>query len=334
MRIVIFNMNPILRSTVLNLLCPEQGAQTAEHGSKADHLRGDDDTNNPTTIRINETDYRILASTIDLRLQDAKTAIPVQAARVILTLRRLATTTETATGTATETETETEGVTGKLLAPHHNVVEVAAHAFAWLRDATSPANVRIEAILDTEAAALPGQHTSSHARPPTVAPRASLIPTHPPPTPPGPPSSSATARGGASQSLAVTYRAYIAAINARAMSTSLPHFCHATVTHNAVPHTLPEYQALMEDAQAAIPDITFVISDLITNEQTQMVAARLEFTGTPEKEFAGVCIPSSEKGRRREVRFSEVVFYWFQEGKIREVVSLVDLEAYRKQVKG
>lgn len=120
------------------------------------------------------------------------------------------------------------------------------------------------------------------------------------------------------------------------MATTLPRFCHATVTHNTVPRTLAEYQSLMEDAQAAIPDITFVISDLITDEDRQMVAARLEFTGTPVKAFAGVVPPAEEEleGRRREVRFSEVVFYWFQEGKIREVVSLVDLETYRKQVKG
>lgn len=133
------------------------------------------------------------------------------------------------------------------------------------------------------------------------------------------------------ETLKTRYKAYIDAINARNMSQTLPAFCHDIVTHNGKPLPLVEYQRLMEDAQAVIPDLYFSIASSLVDFDKQILAARLDFRGTPVGEFAGV---APIGGMKKEVRFSEVVFYWFREGKIAQVVSLVDLIDYRKQVIG
>lgn len=88
----------------------------------------------------------------------------------------------------------------------------------------------------------------------------------------------------------------------------------------------------MEDAQEAVSGLTFTVAeeDLVIDEARQMVAARIRFRGKARRAWGGV-VP---KGNGVDVDFGEVVFYWFQEGKIREVVSLVDMEAYRAQVRG
>lgn len=83
----------------------------------------------------------------------------------------------------------------------------------------------------------------------------------------------------------------------------------------------------MEDAQEAIPDMIFQVVDLIVDEDKQQVAARLEFTGTPVKNWEDV------EPNGKEVNFSEQAFYWFEKGKICSVVSVVDMEAYRKQMR-
>lgn len=131
--------------------------------------------------------------------------------------------------------------------------------------------------------------------------------------------------------LKTRYKAYIDAINGRNMSQTLPAFCHDVVIHNGKSLPLVEYQKLMEDAQAVITDLEFNIASSLVDVDKQSLAARLDFRGTPIGEFAGV---APLEGVKKEVRFSEIVFYWFRDGKIAQVVSMVDLVDYRKQVTG
>lgn len=131
--------------------------------------------------------------------------------------------------------------------------------------------------------------------------------------------------------LKTRYEAYIGAINGRRMSQTLPDFCHDVVIHNGKSLPLVEYQRLMEDAQAIILDLEFNIANSLVDFDRQILAAKIDFRGTPIGEFAGV---TPLEGVRKEVRFSEMVFYWFRDGKIAEVVSLVDLAGYRNQVSG
>ncbi|KAI1748296.1 SnoaL-domain-containing protein [Xylaria castorea] len=123
-----------------------------------------------------------------------------------------------------------------------------------------------------------------------------------------------------------TYRAYIGCINARTTAADLPKFCHPHVIHNANRLSLGEYRLLMEDAIAAIPDLFYGINTLIVDENVQRLAVRLEFTGTPTGRFAGA------EPNGRSVRFYEYVTYYFRDGKIDRVWSIVDFKSYRRQL--
>lgn len=127
------------------------------------------------------------------------------------------------------------------------------------------------------------------------------------------------------------YQMYILAINERDMERRLIIYCHDVVTHNGKALPLSEYRKLMEDAQAAMADLEFSVANLIVDQNNQRIAVKLDFRGTPKGAFGGV---TPAEGEGKEVKFSEIVFYWFRDGKIAEVVSLVDLDEYRKEVVG
>ncbi|ROW04811.1 hypothetical protein VMCG_04786 [Cytospora schulzeri] len=246
----------------------------------------------PLTLSINGSKYNIISSTVDIRLQHTSSAI--QAGRIILAVRKAA------TGSPSPS---TEGV--------QPIIELAAHIFSGPEDSQAHIPCTTTTIIDTGVL-----HDSSHS--PTRALRASTIPTSPRPD-------TQTSR---QPTLRDKYHAYIATINAgaAAMTSRLAEFCLPVVTHNGQALALPRYQRLMEDAQETIQDLSFHVADLMVDEDKQQVAARLEFTGTPVRPWEDV--EPNGKG----VAFSEQVFYWFEGGKIRNVVSLVDMEAYRRQM--
>ncbi|CAN8097161.1 unnamed protein product [Discula destructiva] len=204
-------------------------------------------------------------------------------------------------------------------------LKFAAHVFVIgyqvdVLGQTAPTHcVRSEVIVDTDAlrAAVDPQPAASHLRMPLCASRTDIQ------------------RSSDAPDLTTTikekYTAYIGAINERNMAQSLPTYCHDVVIHNGKALPLSEYRQLMEGAQEAIPDLEFSIASLIVDPDRQIVAALLDFRGTPTGKFADVTPP---EGGAKEVRFGEIVFYWFKDGKIASVVSLVDLAAYRKQVTG
>ncbi|KAJ0121986.1 polyketide cyclase [Diaporthe amygdali] len=138
--------------------------------------------------------------------------------------------------------------------------------------------------------------------PVTTPRRASTIPTHP--------------STGSTKSLAETYRTYLETFMADPATgeAQLPRFLHQPVTHNGRELTVPAYHSLGHDVRAVIPDLACDIVDLVADEERQVVAARLEFKGTP-------LLPKPDG---QEVRIGEIVFYWFDGARIREVLSLVD----------
>ncbi|KAF9784234.1 hypothetical protein IL306_007747 [Fusarium sp. DS 682] len=122
------------------------------------------------------------------------------------------------------------------------------------------------------------------------------------------------------------YRDYIESINDKTMEANFHTFCQPSVTHNTVEKTIPEYIALIKDSQEAIQGLYFDIQDLIVDNEAGRVAARLEFTGVPVKTWADA------EPNGKSVKFHEHVMYWFDNGKIHWVWSVVDLETYRKQL--
>ncbi|KAI0883494.1 SnoaL-domain-containing protein [Annulohypoxylon maeteangense] len=123
-----------------------------------------------------------------------------------------------------------------------------------------------------------------------------------------------------------TYRRYIGCINKQTMETDLHRFCHPQAIHNTKTLTRDQYRLLIQEARTAVPDIVFGPRTVIVDERSQLVAARLEFTGTPVGIMAGA------KPNGRGVSFSEHVTYLFEEGKIARVWSIVDWESYRRQL--
>ncbi|CAJ0555314.1 Ff.00g053790.m01.CDS01 [Fusarium sp. VM40] len=122
------------------------------------------------------------------------------------------------------------------------------------------------------------------------------------------------------------YRAYIKSINDQTMEANFETFCKPVVSHNAVEKTVAEYIALIQESQSAIQGLYFEIQDLIVDSDSGRVAARLEFTGVPVKRWADADATGDS------VKFHEHVMYWFDEGRMHWVWSIVDLDAYRKQL--
>jgi predicted ester cyclase len=123
--------------------------------------------------------------------------------------------------------------------------------------------------------------------------------------------------------LADLYRDYIACLN-RQDWAALGQFVHDDVTHNARPLGLSGYRAMLEQDFREIPDLRFNIELLISEPPS--IAARLKFDCAPVGTFLGLAV----NGRR--VSFSENVFYEFDDGKIRQVWSVIDKAAIEAQL--
>ncbi|KAK4202885.1 hypothetical protein QBC40DRAFT_275496 [Triangularia verruculosa] len=130
-----------------------------------------------------------------------------------------------------------------------------------------------------------------------------------------------------SADLTTFYEDYIDAINSGVghMHRKVKPFCKTGgVTHNGVHLSVDRYINLMRDAMDHVPDLKFQVHTCAVDERMQMIAARLDFVGTPVKSWKGAS-PTGD-----EVEWSEHVFYWLEHGKISDVISIVDWETYRE----
>ncbi|AXA66578.1 ester cyclase [Pseudomonas oryzihabitans] len=119
------------------------------------------------------------------------------------------------------------------------------------------------------------------------------------------------------------YQAYLDCLNRQAW-TALGRYVDEAVEHNGRPLGLAGYQAMLEGDHAAIPDLHFTAHLLVV--EAPWLAAQLGFDCTPRGELFGLAV----NGRR--VRFSEHVFYRFENGRIREVRSVIDTAAIAAQL--
>ena len=119
------------------------------------------------------------------------------------------------------------------------------------------------------------------------------------------------------------YGNYIACLN-RQDWPALGRFVHDEVVHNARPLGLSGYRAMLEQDFRQIPDLRFEIELLIAGPPR--VAARLKFDCRPAGTFLGLAV----NGRR--VCFCENVIYEFDDGKIRQVWSVIDKVAIEAQL--
>lgn len=80
---------------------------------------------------------------------------------------------------------------------------------------------------------------------------------------------------------------------------------------------------MLEANYRDIPDLRFEVEFLVIDPPK--LAARLAFNCTPVGEFLGLAV----NGTR--IAFTENVFYAFEDGRIREVWSIIDKEAIEAQ---
>lgn len=125
--------------------------------------------------------------------------------------------------------------------------------------------------------------------------------------------------------LAQLYLQYVDCLNAR-MLDSLGTYVRDDVRRNGETVHLAGYRELLHDDFRLIPDLQFSIKLLLAD--ATHVAARLAFDCTPVGEFLGLAV----NGRR--VAFHENVFYPYVDGKIADVLSIIDTDSIRAQLLG
>jgi predicted ester cyclase len=120
-----------------------------------------------------------------------------------------------------------------------------------------------------------------------------------------------------------TYRQYLTHLDERRFD-ALDAFVHERVTYNGNPMTRQQYADHIAASTGAAPDLRFDAEMLVV--QGDLVASRLAFDCLPVATFLGRR-PTGER-----VRFTEHVFYAFEDGRIRQVWSLLDERAVADQM--
>lgn len=123
--------------------------------------------------------------------------------------------------------------------------------------------------------------------------------------------------------LSEIYRGYIDCLN-RQDWANLGKFVYEEAEHNGKQVGLSGYRQMLERDFREIPDLRFNIGLLIA--EPPHIAAKLEFDCTPKGEFFGLPI----NGKR--VQFEENVFYRFEDGKVRQVWSVIDRKSVEDQL--
>ncbi len=123
--------------------------------------------------------------------------------------------------------------------------------------------------------------------------------------------------------LKVHYSNYIATLNERRFE-DLPAFVADELVYNGASLTGQQYREMLEDDVQRIPDLFFDVQHLVVDDG--YVACRIRFDCTPREPFQG----REPNGSR--VVFSEHVFYRFQDDRITQVWSLLDVAALDRQL--
>ncbi len=119
------------------------------------------------------------------------------------------------------------------------------------------------------------------------------------------------------------YKNYIKCLNERQFS-KLGDYVADNVTYNNQRYTVDDYRNMLIGDTTSIPDLFFDIGLLVV--ENDYVAARLDFSCTPQQAFLGF------RPNGKLISFSENVFYNFTNGRITEVWSLIDRYAIEKQL--
>lgn len=121
------------------------------------------------------------------------------------------------------------------------------------------------------------------------------------------------------------YNSYVSAINSRHWDV-VRSFIHPVVVWNGKPYPAEEYIRLITRGTDPVPDTVFHIDMLVVDDDKQTVAARLMIRGTPIDEFLGL------KPNGKEIELLEHAFYVFEDGRVKEVKTILDIEGLSAQM--
>ena len=181
-------------------------------------------------------------------------------------------------------------------------VEWTEHIMLWVSDDDDKLISRILALVDT-------QHQSAETVPRTP----SDLQQRPPPV---------------AFNLDSMYRSYLAAINSPTIADNLPTFYQPNLVHTAKDMTIKDLADFLEASPKILRDLNLSATDLIVDDASQQIAARIQFDGTPLKPFFGIDPPTDG----RAVRFYEHAFYKLDGGKFKFIWAMMDLVGYQDQV--
>jgi len=119
------------------------------------------------------------------------------------------------------------------------------------------------------------------------------------------------------------YDRYIAALNARDFDV-MDQFIHDDVTLNGKAATRRDIIAVQRDEAASVPDLHWVLTNLIIDGDR--LGAQLVNTGTPTRKFVGV----DPTGSSFEV--VEYAVYQVVDGRFKHMAAIHDAEAVERQL--
>jgi predicted ester cyclase len=119
------------------------------------------------------------------------------------------------------------------------------------------------------------------------------------------------------------YDRYIAALNARDFD-AMDRFIHDEVTLNGRPATRADILAVLRDEVASVPDLRWVLTNLIVD--ADRLGAQLVNTGTPTKRFVGV----DPTGASFDV--VEYAVYQVVDGRFKHMAAIHDAETVKRQL--
>ncbi|MDU4694456.1 MAG: ester cyclase [Paenibacillus sp.] len=123
--------------------------------------------------------------------------------------------------------------------------------------------------------------------------------------------------------LKAIYREYINGLNKRDLA-QLGRFVHDEVCYNDRLIGLTGYRDMLEGNYRDIPDLYFNIHTLVC--EPPYISSHLRFDVTPKGQFMGLPVDG------RSVLFYENVIYKYEDGKIKQVWSVIDKAAIEAQI--
>lgn len=134
--------------------------------------------------------------------------------------------------------------------------------------------------------------------------------------------------GPSGSDILATFKSYVDTLNKKTTAEDFPKYFHDHVSFNNIDIELEKFREIIDSSSEFIEGLKFTLAETVVNEEKQQIGARILYAGKPVKEFKGV------EPTGKSVEFSEHCFYQFDDGKIKQMVTLLDMEVFRQIISG